>query len=356
MSSPRGVRLPAEWEPQSGVMITWPHEDTDWGDQLQGVLVVLARIGTAVSRYQRLLSVCRSRRHAETVADRLRGSGANTGNLIYHLADSNDSWARDHGPLTTLEYDGPRLNDFVFNGWGGRFEADLDSAISQSLQAQQAFGNTRMLTRNLVLEGGAIETDGAGTLLATRSSLISERRNPGMDQRALEGVLSRWLGFERFLWLDYGHINGDDTDGHIDTLARFADPDTILHATAPPGDCDHTGLSALAGQLRTFRNRQGLPYRLVPLPFPGIHRDRHGRRLPASYANFLIINQAVLVPSYGVEQDREAQAIIQAAFPGRELVAVDCRPLIHQNGSLHCLTMQFPAQVEIVEGRGFAAA
>ncbi|MCW9077986.1 MAG: agmatine deiminase family protein [Gammaproteobacteria bacterium] len=356
MISERRGRLPAEWESQSGVMITWPHEDTDWADSLETLYPVFADIGMAIAEREALLSVCRSHRHIATVRALLSDTGLQTANLLFCVADSNDSWARDHGPLTTLVGDAPLLNDFVFNGWGGRFEAALDSAIPRHLQAQRAFGNTPMRNHDLVLEGGAIETDGSGTLLATRSSLISEHRNPGQNQQTIEYALENRLGLERFLWLDHGRISGDDTDGHIDTLARFADPQTILYATAPPGDSDHAGLAAMAEQLRSFRTADGRPYRLMPLPFPGVHLDQKGRRLPAGYANFLIINRAVLLPTYGVPQDDEAKAIIQEAFPDREIVTIDCRQIIQQNGSLHCLTMQFPEQVTLHDGRGFIAA
>lgn len=337
-------------------MITWPHEDTDWADSLETVYPVFADIGRAIAERETLLSVCRSHRHAATIRGLLRGTGVQKANLLFCIADSNDSWARDHGALTTLVGDEPLLNDFVFNGWGGRFEAALDSAIPRQLQAQHAFGNTPMQKHDLVLEGGAIETDGFGTLLATRSSLISAHRNSAQNQQTVEYALENRLGLERFLWLDHGHISGDDTDGHIDTLARFADPQTILYATAPPGDSDHAGLAAMAEQLRSFRTADGGPYRLIPLPFPGIHLDHNGRRLPAGYANFLIINRAVLLPTYGIPQDDEAEAIIQEAFPDREIVTIDCRQIIQQNGSLHCLTMQFPQQVALHDGQGFIAA
>jgi agmatine/peptidylarginine deiminase len=337
-------------------MITWPHEDTDWADSLEMVYPSFAEIGTAIAERETLLSVCRSKQHLATVRGLLNDSGAQTANLQFCIADSNDSWARDHGPLTTLDGDAPLLNDFAFNGWGGRFEAMLDSAISRHLQAGHAFGDTPMETHDLVLEGGAIETDGFGTLLATRSSLVGEHRNPGQNQRRIEYALENALGLERFLWLDHGSISGDDTDGHIDTLARFADPQTILYATAPPGDRDHSGLAAMTRELRSFRTANARPYRLMPLPFPGIHLDQNGRRLPASYANFLIVNHAVLLPTYGVPRDDEAKATIQQAFPDREIVTIDCRQIIQQNGSLHCLTMQFPAQVALGDGRGFIAA
>jgi agmatine/peptidylarginine deiminase len=198
-----------------------------------------------------------------------------------------------------------------------------------------------------VLEGGALETDGAGTLLATRSSVITDSRNPGLPQVEIESLLREVLGMQHFLWLDAGHLSGDDTDGHIDTLARFADPATILYATAAADDPDFPELERMRQQLEGLRDTAGRPFRLLPLPAPGVHRDQDGQRLPATYANFLIINGAVLLPTYGVPQDAAARRILAAAFPGREIVGIDCRPAIRQNGSLHCLTMQFPIEVPL---------
>jgi len=350
------VRLPAEWEPQTGVMLTWPHAQTDWADHLEDVYPVFAAIGAAIAAREQLLSVCHSPEHAGEVRRHLYAAAARSDRLLFAIADSNDSWARDHGPLTTLAEGQATLNAFVFNGWGGKFEASLDAAISTRLHTQGGFAGTPMQRHDLVLEGGAIETDGQGTLLATRSSVISATRNPGRDQVAMETALTERLGLDRFLWLDHGDVSGDDTDGHIDTLARFADPDTIVHATAPPGDQDHAALAAMAAQLAQLRTRDGRPYRLLALPFPGVHRDRDGRRLPATYANFLVLNGAVLLPTYGVAQDREALAVLQTAFGDREIVTIDCREIIRQNGSLHCLTMQFPAQVELRDTLEFVAA
>jgi agmatine/peptidylarginine deiminase len=339
------VRLPAEWEPQSGVMLTWPHEDTDWAAALDAVYPVFIAIGLAVARRERVLSVCRSPGHAARVRDLLQQAGADPARLLFALADSDDSWARDHAPITTVSDGRAMLNDFVFNGWGGKFPAAHDTAISRRLHDAGAFDDTPMHSHPFVLEGGAIETDGQGTLLATRSSVIDPTRNPGQGPAEVERALREWLGFDRCLWLDHGDVSGDDTDGHIDTLARFAGPDTIVHATAPAGDQDHAGLAAMASQLATFRTRDGRPYRLLPLPFPGVHHDDDGRRLPATYANFLVVNGAVLLPVYGVDADGEAVRVLQTAFPDRETIPVDCRAIIRQNGSLHCLTMQFPVQV-----------
>ena len=339
------TRLPAEWEPQAGVLLTWPHADTDWYDRLHRVEPVFAQIGATIAQHEMLLLVCQSVTHATHVSTILSQHGAHPARLVFTIAESNDTWARDFGPICTLQDGNARLNGFRFNGWGNKFVADLDDAITDQLISQGVFSDIEYDAVDIVLEGGAIETDGQGTMLATRSSTITESRNPGLTQTNLEENLESVLGIERFLWLDHGNVSGDDTDGHIDTLARFADPETILYATAPADDADHISLAAMASQLRSFRTAEQKPYRLLPLPFPGLHLDDDGRRLPASYANFLIINDAVLAPVYGVAQDNQAITTLQLAFPRREVIAIDCREIIRQNGSLHCLTMQLPAEV-----------
>lgn len=345
------VRLPAEWEPQSGIMLTWPHPDTDWAPLLEEAEGVFVRIGTAVSETQQLLSVCRDQVHMAHVRGLLERAGAVPGNLCFALADSDDTWARDHAPITTLDSEGrPLLHDFVFDGWGRKFDATLDTRINRTLHAQGVFGDAGMRSHTLVLEGGALESDGAGTLLATRSSVLDRIRNPDWDVPQIEDHLREHLGIQRFLWLDHGELSGDDTDAHVDVLARFTDTGTIVYSTAPADDTDGPALAAMEDQLRGLRTAEGQPYRLRPLPFPGVHRDEDGRRLPASYANFLICNQVVLLPVYGVAADAEAVRVLQECLPGHAIKAIDCRTVIKQNGSLHCLTMQFPRAVKLCAG------
>jgi len=345
-------RLPAEWEPQSGVQLTWPHADSDWADRLSEVEPVFVEIGAAISRYQQLLVVCQSAPHARHIRSLLLNAGVDADRLRQAIATSDDTWARDHGAIC-VERDGrPMLLDFQFNGWGGKFDAARDNDITPALSRAGVFGDTPCSTLAFVLEGGAIETDGRSTLLATRHTLVTDTRNPGMDTAAVEALLREQLGIERFLWLDHGDLAGDDTDGHIDTLARFAGPDTILYATCEADDVDFPGLVAMADELTQLRKSDGSAYRLMPLPPPGIHFDHDGRRLPASYANFLIINGAVLLPVYGVANDQLAIGVLADAFPGRDIIPIDCRHIIAQNGSLHCLTMQFPANLPLHDGPG----
>jgi agmatine/peptidylarginine deiminase len=336
-------------------MLTWPHSATGWVHSLEQVVPVFATIGAAISQDEPLLSVCDSATHAADVRSLLLQHQARPEHLYFALAASDDSWARDYAPLVTLNGSHAVINDFAFNGYGNKYPSRQDDALTAALVGQGSLTGGEHRPRPLILEGGAIETDGAGSLLATRSTIMNGNRNHAFGQTDIERLLHEFLGFDRFLWLDHGEISGDDTDGHIDTLARFAGPDTILYVTAPPGDEDHAGLVAMADQLRGFRTRDGDPYRLVPLPFAGVHRDQSGRRLPATYANFLITNASILLPVYGIEADEEAVEILRDLFPARTVKPVDCRSIIERNGSLHCLTMQFPAAIGLNSNPGCVA-
>ncbi len=329
-------------------MLTWPHPGTDWASDLDAVERVYVEIAAAVALHEQVLIVCGGPAHRVHVQARLDAAAVPGTRVVWAISPSDDTWARDHGPLTVLDAAGhARLLDFRFNGWGGKFDARLDDQITARLHAQCALSGAELQSVGLVLEGGAVETDGQGTLLATRASIVTETRNPGLATEAIEARLRELLGLERFLWLHHGSLSGDDTDGHIDTLARFADPQTILHVSCSPQDPDHAEIQAMTRELRRFRTAEGRPYRLLALPAPGEHRDSDGRRLAASYANFLIIDGAVLVPVYGDPADRAAVELIGACFPGRRALPIDCRALIRQNGSLHCVTMQLPAALAL---------
>lgn len=346
-------RLPAEWEPQDGVLLTWPHGGGDWASSLARVEAVFVRLAVEISAQERVLVVCADTEHRQHVRARLADAGAQLGRIDLRIVPSNDTWARDHGPITVIEDGRPLLLDFRFNGWGGKYPADLDNRISGQLHAQGAFGATPMHPVDLELEGGAIETDGAGTLLTTESCLVHGHRNPGLDRDALEGVLRRELGVTRILWLTHGLLAGDDTDGHIDTLARFCDPHTIAHVVCDdPQDPHYEPLRAMAAELAALRTAHGDPYRLVPLPLPAPIHAANGQRLPATHANFLIIDGAVLVPTYGDPADAVALQRLQGCFPGRRAIGIDCRALIEQYGSLHCVTMQLPRGVLAAAPRG----
>lgn len=337
------IHFPAEWAPQDGVQLTWPNDRGDWAPYLTQVEPVFIAIAREVARRERLIISCYDTPHCEAVAERLKAADVPLQNVQLFAIPSNDTWARDHGPIGVYTDTTPRLLDFTFNGWGGKYIAEQDNRITQRLYQAGAFGAVHPSPVDLVLEGGGIETDGAGTLLTTTSCLLAPTRNPHLDKTQIEARLSELLGVDRFLWLHTGHLEGDDTDGHIDTLARFCTADTIAYqGCSDPQDAHYPALRAMAEELRTLRTRDGGTYRLVELPWPQPKRNAAGHRLPATYANFLIINGAVLVPTYQDAADGAALDALRTCFPDREIVAIDCSALILQFGSLHCVTMQLP--------------
>ena len=334
------VRFPAEWEPQSAILIAWPHAGTDWADRLGDVEDTYIALVQAITRFQPVL-ICVADDDVETYADiRLRSNRVDMAQVRFVTVAYDDTWLRDSGPISLRDGDRLRLLDFRFTAWGGKFEAGRDDLLVETLAAQGVFGDAARQRIDFALEGGGIETDGNGTLLTTWRCL--HERHPDASREELTAQLSAWLHQDRVLWLDHGALEGDDTDAHIDTLARFAPGDAIVfQACDDEADSHYADLKAMADEIAALRTRDGMPYRLFPLPWARPVLDE-GRRLAASYANFLIVNGAVLMPAYGDAADNAAAAVLAQAFPGREIVQVPCRPLIWQNGSLHCITMQLP--------------
>lgn len=336
-------RLPAEWEPQDAVLLCMPHKNTDWAPCLPKVQALFLKILAAVTRFERVVLIADD---PDAVRRTCRQAGIPDDRLLIATAPSNDTWARDFGPITLLEQNRPVLLNFQFNAWGGKFEADLDNRINGTLHRQGLFGTTPLREQPIILEGGSIESDGRGTLLTTTACLLNPNRNPALNRDELEAALRRSLGIERILWLHHGHLAGDDTDSHIDTLARFCPNNTIAYVRCDdPQDEHFPDLQLMEQELHALRTTEGQPYHLVPLPWPTPQHDETGQRLPATYANFLPINGAVLVPLYNDPHDADALRILQTLFPDREIIGIDCSVLIRQHGSLHCLTMQLPQGV-----------
>jgi len=333
-------RLPAEWEPQWGVQLTWPHAHTDWAPMLDEITATYREIAREISKREELLIVA-----PEEAQPPL--------NSKFSILNSNDTWARDHGFITLTDDEGHhRLLDFCFNGWGEKFPADFDNAINRRLYDEGTFKGEYVDCLDFVLEGGSIESDGKGTVFTTTGCLLAPHRNQPMGKNQIEERLKRDLHAERILWIDHGSLTGDDTDGHIDTLVRICPEDTLLFMGCDdPNDEQYEELCLMEEQLKTFRTLTGKPYRLLKLPTPRAiyvnspgSSGRRKERLPATYANFLVINGAVLCPTYAQpDLDAEALRLIGEAFPEREIVGIDCRSIIKQHGSLHCCTMQFPA-------------
>ncbi|GHC20402.1 agmatine deiminase [Aidingimonas halophila] len=323
--------------------MTWPHPESDWAPLLSRLEATLETLVAVIARYQHVLISVADGGTRQRLLTTFTQMGIDTQRLRLYVAPSDDTWARDHGPIAVAREGHPHLLDYTFTGWGGKFPASLDNTLTRRLVDQGAFSAT-VETRSLVLEGGAIDTDGQGTLLTTRACLLNPNRNRQWEQTDIEKQLRRDLGIERFLWLEHGHLEGDDTDSHIDTLARFCDHGTIAYVRCEDqSDSHYPELAAMEAELRAMRQPDGTPYRLIPLPWPSPCRDpEDGHRLPATYANFLIINGAVLVPAYGDAADQHAIQALQNAFPARDIIPIDCRTVIRQHGSLHCLTMQLP--------------
>ena len=334
--------FPSEWTMQSGVMITWPHEDTDWAYMLDEAVACFVEIAREISKRERLLIVCRN----EQSVRKDLGEVMNP-NIRFRELPTNDTWARDHGPITVFVDGSPYLYDFQFNGWGLKFSANYDNQITKSLYLSRTFSPKvgYMSLLYYVLEGGSIESDGAGTLMTTSQCLLSPNRNEHLTQPQVEEFLKSSFGVERVLWINHGYLAGDDTDSHVDTLARFCDVDTIAYVQCDDKTDEHyASLKLMERELKSFRTLEGNPYRLIPLPMADARYEGE-QRLPATYANFLIVNGAVLVPTYRSPKDEQALSALREAFPDREVVGVDCSALIHQHGSLHCVTMQLPYYV-----------
>lgn len=365
--------LPAEWEPQRFVQLTWPHAETDWAPYLAAAQACFKNIAREITKREPLLVVTPE---PEEVEAQLKEAGVDMSQVVIAECPTNDTWARDHGFICTREPDfvgGPTdayvegggnvtMHDFCFNGWGMKFAANLDNQINQTLYDTEVFEDNDLLdlwdaeysnNRDVVLEGGSIESDGKGTILTTTECLLSKNRNIFDEKTPFKYWFSDEFGTKRILWLDAGFLVGDDTDSHVDTLARFCPNDTIVYVKCDDKDDIHyEDLKAMEEQLNTFRTEQGKRYRLLALPMPDAIlesdfedavEEEGDQRLPATYANFLIINGAVLYPTYDQpENDAKAKAVLQEAFPDREIVGIDCRVLIRQHGSLHCVTMQYP--------------
>lgn len=328
--------------PQSGVMLVWPHPASDWALNLAAVETAFIQIARAISAREILLLVCYDAAHQQHIRTQLHAHTIPETSIRYAIAPGNDTWARDFAPITIIREQKPVLLNFTFNGWGDKYNAELDNAINRKLHDAGHF-HTELEDIPLILEGGSIESDGQGTLLSTRQCLLAKNRNPGFNESMLEESLKTHLGIKRILWLNHGALQGDDTDSHIDNLARFVSGDTIAylqcnHSEDPHYEC----LKEMETELKTFKTLHGEPYKLLPLPLPKPLHDPDGRRLPASYINFLIINGAVLLPLFNAPEDHIAIKKLQTLYPERDIIGINCREIIRQNGGIHCLTMQFP--------------
>lgn len=340
------TRFPAEWEKQSAVLIAWPHKTGDFSNRLELVEQSFSFIADTISHYERLIIVCRDDNHQQHILGLLKSIE----NIDFIHARVNDNWVRDTVFLTvekSIENNRLlQLLNFRFNGWGEKYPYQDDNELNLKLLNTKPFKGIMHKDIDFILEGGSVESDGIDTILTTRQCLLNPNRNKGLTQHDIEQQLFQHLGAKRVLWLDQENLAGDDTDAHIDTLARFCSASIIAYTIRDDIQNPHyAGLKSMEAQLQAFRTQTNETYQLIPLPMPKPIYNEDGQRLPANYANFLIINNAVLIPSYDDPMDEIALQRLSACFPLHKIIAIPCRPLVHQYGSLHCMTMQFPQKV-----------
>lgn len=357
---PCDFALPAEWEPQSAIMLTWPHGGTDWKPYLRQITNTYLQLADIITRYEDLLVVTPILESTQRMLAEKLSEGQMDRVHLYEM-DTNDTWARDHGPISMVSRGRHNshiipilLLDFKFNGWGEKFAWKKDNAINLQLYYQGAFNTALENHQGFVLEGGSIESDGRGTLFTTSQCLLAPHRNQPLTRENIDSLLRNFFHVRNVVWLDHGNLVGDDTDGHIDTIVRVAPHDTLLYVGCDDAEDDqYEDFQALEKQLQKLFTYEGYPYRLLKLPMPDAiydegdrlttDRNSKGDRLPATYANFLILNGAVIYPTYNQpEKDEEAKRQIQLAFPDRDVIGVDSLTIIRQHGSIHCLTMQLP--------------
>ena len=336
----RGFTMPAEWEEQRAVLLSWPLNPVTWEDRRSALETTYAGFAAAISHFEDVKIDCAAAEHPR-VRKLLAGAGADPARIELLDVPTNDAWCRDHGPVCLVNRTtGARLlNHYRYNAWGGKFPPwDLDAAVPARIAALLGYERNPV---PMVCEGGALETNGAGLLMTTESVMLNPNRNPSLTRAGIGELLMSSLGVDDILWLK-GGLFCDDTDGHIDTLARFVRPDAVLACVAPEGSPNAPMLNENLRRLREYRTRLGKPLDVIPLPLPDPVAPPDGWReetLPASYANYLLVNGAVLVPSYRQPRnDARAASIVGECFPGREVVSIDCADIILEGGALHCLS------------------
>ena len=335
--------MPAEWEPQESIWFSWPHNEETWPGAFEHVPKTFAEIVKHISESQLVRINVENNEMAEQVSRLLRERGAVIDHVRFHLHPTNDCWIRDHGPIYIVKRtEGNReraITNWNYNSWGGKYPPyDLDNAIPESIAKEF---HERVFNTEMVLEGGSIDVNGAGTLLTTTSCLLNNNRNPQLSKDDIEHRLRTFLGVSKILWLGEG-IVGDDTDGHVDDITRFVSPNVIVTALEEdPHDENYSPLQENRKRLQRMTDQSGQPFDIVDLPMPKpVYFEKN--RLPASYANFLITNAKVLVPTYRCENDQVALAILQEQFPDRSIVGIDCTALVWGLGAIHCISQQQP--------------
>jgi agmatine/peptidylarginine deiminase len=336
--------LPAEWYEQDGVVLTWPHQDTDMAPFLKQVYPIYLKISKAITQRQKLVLIVHDSILKSEVKNKLISHKIDLKKVIFVIAPTNDIWIRDYGIITLINSQKKlKINNFIFNGWGNKYKNYLDNRINIHLINQIINPEVKTESIPFVLEGGAIDSDGKGTLLTTKSCLLNPNRNPQFTRKKIEEILLEKLGIKKIIYLEHGYLEGDDTDGHVDTLVRFAPNNTIVYVTcSDKKDSHYKDFQGLETELKDLKTEEVKSYNLISLPWPEPKYNAQGNRLPATYANYLIMNGAVLVPIYRDKSDKTALIQVQKAYPNYQIIGIDCLPLIYQFGSLHCISMQLP--------------
>ncbi len=342
--------MPAEWEAHRGTWLSWPHKEASWPGKFGPVPKIFAAMVRHLADHEEVHINVAGTEMEHEVRRLLADEGAGSGNVFFHYHPTNDAWCRDHGPIFIHRQadDQPQaIIDWGFNAWGGKYPPyDLDDVIPTRIARELGLP---VFNPGIVMEGGSIDVNGRGTLLTTEACLLNPNRNPRLDRAAIEQYLRAYLGVSHILWLGEG-IVGDDTDGHVDDLTRFVSPDTVITVVEDDQtDQNYEPLQDNLERLNRMTDQDGKPLRVITLPMP---RPMHhgGQRLPASYANFYIANGVVLLPTYDPDRDAEASATLQALFPDREVIGIDCTDLVWGLGAFHCVTQQWPSLTKSVSG------
>jgi agmatine deiminase len=346
----KGFRMPAEWARHRGTWLSWPHRESSWPGKFAPVPAVFREMVRELSPHEEVHINVADADVASQVRDFLIAGGVKAdpgpkGPVFFHHNPTNDAWCRDHGPIfvqreTASGRREEAIIDWGYNAWGNKYPPFDDDDVVPTRIAKRF--KLPVYHPGIVMEGGSIDVNGQGTLLTTEACLLHPNRNPTLDKTQIENYLKAFLGVTHVLWLGDG-IEGDDTDGHIDDLTRFVDPSTVVTVLEEdPRDSNYKPLKDNLDRLKTMRDQDGKPLRIVTLPMPpALHHDN--QRLPASYANFYIANNVVLMPGYDPKTDAVAQKALQACFPGRKIAVIDSRDLVWGLGSFHCVSQQWPA-------------
>lgn len=335
-----GFAMPPEWAGHDATWMSWPQDDDLWFGQLEPVRAEYAELVATIARYERVELLLRDDESEHDARRRLAPALSESLDIRFHRVALDDVWIRDNGPIFVRnERNELALTNWRFNSWGGKFEYLNDDRVPEYVAERLGMGHWDL---DVVLEGGAIEVNGDGVALVTRSCLLTPTRNPELNESQYAALLKDYLGIDRLLWLD-GGLENDHTDGHIDTITRFTDPQTIVTSVEPdPADRNHAVMDHNLRQLREMRGGEGQEFRVVELPLPAHRLEGPEGRLPPTYANFYIGNGFVVVPQYGDPNDQPALDVLTPLFPGREVIGLPSRAIITGGGSFHCMTQQQP--------------